>query len=137
MNSNKEVVKEFIQATNDHNWNKVMALTHPDFTRHSSSVPYKISSNSALIDFHKQELDTFPDLKENIIMIIGEGDMVAARIHFLGTQLGNLGTFPPSGKKLDACFNCLFRLVNGLIIESWVEYDNLNGLIQLGHFQMK
>ncbi len=137
MPSNKEIVRELIKATNDQNWDRVLTLTHPDFVRHSSSVPYKIASNSALVDFHKQELETFPDLIEQILLIIEEGELVAARIHFLGTQLGKLGDYPPSGKKLDACFNCFFRVVDGRIKETWVEYDNLNGLIQLGHFNVK
>lgn len=135
MKANKQIVNEFIEATNSKNWNRVLDLTHSDFIRHSSSFPHEIISNSALVDFHKQELESFPDIYEKIILIIEEGELVAARIHFSGTQYGKLGEYPPTGKKLDACFNCFFRLVDGRIKETWVEYDNLNGLIQLGHYQ--
>ncbi|HMR81502.1 MAG TPA: ester cyclase [Niabella sp.] len=135
MKTNKEIISEFIEATNSKNWERVLELTHLDFIRHSSSFPYEIISNAALIDFHKQELETFPDMRENILLIIEEEELVAARIHFSGTQYGKLGDYPPTGKKLDACFNCFFRVVNGLIKETWVEYDNLNGLIQLGHYK--
>lgn len=34
--------------------------------------------------------------------------MVAARINFRGTQLGQMGPFPPGGKVLDADFNYFF-----------------------------
>ncbi len=135
MKTNKEIVPEFSEATNSRSWDKVLALTHLDFIRHSSSFPYEIISNAALIDFQKQELETFPDIHESILLIIEEGELVAARIHFSGTQYGKLGDYPSTGKKLDACFNCFFRVVNGLIKETWVEYDNLNGLIQLGHYK--
>ena len=69
-------------------------------------------------------------------MLIEEGEMVAARIHFKGTQLGPLGPFPASGKRLSADFNCIFRIADNQIAESWVEYDNLEGLLQLGHIQL-
>jgi len=68
--------------------------------------------------------------------MIAENDMVAARINFKGTQKGNLGPFTPSGKVLNADFNCFFQIENFKIKNIWVEYDNLNGLIQLGQYKI-
>lgn len=134
MKSKKEIVSEFINATNQKDWEKVLTLVHNDFIRHSSSEPKAIKTNDGLVKFHQEELKTFPDLQETIVFAIEEGDLVAARINFSGTQLGQLINFPPTGKKLIADFNCFFRVTEGRIKESWVEYDNLNGLIQLGHY---
>lgn len=136
MKSNKEIVAEFINATNQKDWDRVLTLVHKDFIRHSSSQPKEIKTNIGLVKFHQTELDTFPDLQETIIFAIEEGDLVAARINFSGTQLGQLINFAPTGKKLIADFNCFFRVTEGRIKESWVEYDNLNGLIQLGHYKL-
>ncbi|WP_297335062.1 ester cyclase [Algoriphagus sp.] len=134
--SNKEVVAAFLKATNQRDWDQVLALVDEDFVRHSSSEPKEVKTNLGLVQFHRKELETFPDLKETLVFSIQEGDLVAARIHFSGTQSGPLLNFPPSGKRLSADFNCFFRLVDGKIKESWVEYDNLNGLIQLGHYHL-
>ncbi|HAO06559.1 MAG TPA: ester cyclase [Chryseobacterium sp.] len=136
MKSNKEIVAEFINATNQKDWDRVLTLVHNDFIRHSSSEPKEIKTNDGLVKFHQTELDTFPDLQETIIFAIEEGDLVGARINFSGTQLGKLIDFAPTGKKLTADFNCFFRVTEGRIKESWVEYDNLNGLIQLGHYKL-
>ena len=136
MKSKKEIVLEFINATNQKDWDKVLELVHKDFIRHSSSEPKDIKTNNGLVKFHQEELETFPDLQETIIFAIEEGDLVAARINFSGTQLGKLVNFPPTGKKLTADFNCFFRVTEGKIKETWVEYDNLNGLIQLGHYKI-
>jgi steroid delta-isomerase-like uncharacterized protein len=136
LKTNKDIVAEFVKATNEKDWDKVLNLVHSDFIRHSSSIPNEIKTNIALVNFHKAELDTFPDLSEKIIFVIEEGELVAARIHFSGTQLGQLGHFPPTGKKLVADFNCFFRIIEGKIKETWVEYDNLNGLMQLGHYKL-
>ncbi|MCW7491019.1 ester cyclase, partial [Leptospira meyeri] len=73
---------------------------------------------------------------EKIELIIEENDLVATRINFLGTQRGSLGNFPPSNRILSASFNCFFRIIDEKISESWVEYDNLYGLVQLGHIKL-
>ena len=135
MKSNKIIIKEFVEATNNRDWFKFNELVAPDFVRHSSSGPQNIDSREKLLAFHKAELQTFPDIRETILLLVEEGEFVAARLNFIGTQDGRLGPFPPTGRKLNADFNCIFRLVNGKIQESWIEYDNLNGLIQLGHYE--
>ena len=134
--SNKLIVTEFIQATNNRDWNKFEDLVSVDFVRHSSSDSVIIDSREKLKEFHQRELLTFPDIKETILLLIQEGDYVAARLNFQGTQAGPMGPFPATGIKLNADFNCIFKLTEGKISESWVEYDNLNGLIQLGHYKL-
>lgn len=134
--SNKQIVTEFIQATNNRDWNKFEDLVSVDFVRHSSSDSVIIDSREKLKEFHQRELLTFPDIKETILLLIQEGDYVAARLNFQGTQAGAMGPFPATGNKLNADFNCIFKLTEGKISESWVEYDNLNGLIQLGHYKL-
>jgi predicted ester cyclase len=66
--------------------------------------------------------------------LVGEGDLVAARLNFRGTQTGASGPYPPSGRLLDADFLAVFRVEAGRITETWVEFDNLNALVQLGHY---
>ena len=134
--SNKDIVKEFIHATNNRDWDKFENLVTVDFIRHSSSDSVTVDSRDKLKEFHQRELVTFPDIKETILLLIQEGDYVAARLNFQGTQIGDMGPFPATGKKLNADFNCIFKLTDGKISESWVEYDNLNGLIQLGHYKL-
>jgi predicted ester cyclase len=56
------------------------------------------------------------------------------RISFSGTQLGALGAYPPTGKRLASEYLAIYRLEQGTIVEIWAEWDNLHSLIQLGHF---
>jgi steroid delta-isomerase-like uncharacterized protein len=125
--TNKEIISAFVNATNHHDWEKAQALVHPDFVRHSTGAQ-EINSREKLIAFHQAELNSFPDMEETILLLIEEGEYGAARMHFKGTQTGYLGSFPPSNKTLEADFICIFRVVQGQITESWVEYDNLYGL---------
>ncbi|MEO6001183.1 MAG: ester cyclase [Chitinophagaceae bacterium] len=136
MKSNKEIVRDFINATNQKDWNKLLTLVHKDFIRNSSSEPKQIKTNIGLVHFHQAELESFPDLQETILFAIEERDLVAARINFSGTQLGQFINFAPTGKKIKTDFNCFFRVTEGKIKKTRVEYDTLNGLIQLGLYKM-
>ena len=93
-----------------------------------------ICHRDELKEFLLSELETFPDAFESIEDIFAEGDRVAVRQRFEGTQQGWMGAYPPSGKRLTANYIAIYRIENGQIVEAWAEWDNLNGLKQLGHF---
>ena len=130
----KAVVRAFVEATNQRDWRRFNELVAPDYTRHSStSGQPPIRSRDALREFLAGEARTFPDARESIHFLVAEGDEVAVHSGFCGTQTGPLGPFPASGKTLAADFISIYRLADGRIAEAWVEWDTLNGLIQLGH----
>lgn len=66
--------------------------------------------------------------------MLAEGDKVAVRQRFQGTQKGWMGKYPPSGKKMIADYLAIYRIQDNQIVEAWAVWDNLNGLKQLGHF---
>lgn len=68
-------------------------------------------------------------------LLLAEGDRVGVRHAFRGTQIGAMGAFPPSGKVLRADYLVIYRVAEGKIVEAWVEWDNLSGLAQLGHYR--
>jgi predicted ester cyclase len=53
---------------------------------------------------------------------------------FSGTQEGQMGPFPPTGRRLVSEIGGMFRIEAGNIAELWVTWDNLAGLVQLGLF---
>ena len=131
---NKTVVRAFVEAVNQRDWRRLEDLLAPDFARHSSTFGQpQIRSRQQLRDFLAGEARTFPDAHESIHFLVTEGDMVAVHSGFRGTQTGPLGPFPASGKILSADFISIYRISDGRIAEAWVEWDCLNGLIQLGH----
>ena len=70
-------------------------------------------------------------------MLIAEGDLVAFWCTYTGTQTGAMGPFPPTGNKTDLDFAGFHRIENGKIAESWITWDNMTILTQLGHFPPK
>lgn len=74
----------------------------------------------------------FPDLRYTVEAQIAEGELVLSRFSANGTQTGPFMSAPPSGKSVTYTGMDLNRIVRGKIVESWVNYDALALLQQLG-----
>ena len=128
------VVRSFVDAVNDKDWESLDHLVAPDFVRHSIAAGNpSVQSRAALIEFLTMEFLTFPDAHEEILDILEEGDRVAVRVRFRGTQAGKLGNYPPSDRQITSEYLAIYRLSEGQIVEAWAEWDNLATLKTVGH----
>jgi len=93
-----------------------------------------VNSLEDLKAYLKQDAATFPDSRITIEMLVAEGDLVAFYCTYTGTQMGQMGPFPPSDRKTTLEFAGIHRVENGKLIETWLTWDNLTALTQLGHF---
>lgn len=74
----------------------------------------------------------FPDYGGTNVDQIAEGEKVANRFVFLGTHLGEFEGVAPTGKRVEFVGHSIDRVVEGKIVESWVEIDMLGVMDQLG-----
>lgn len=132
---NKAAVHAFVAAINAQDWRRLGELVAPDFVRHSyaAGTP-EVRRSADLQRFLQSELATFPDACETILDLIAEGDRVAARQRFEGTQHGAMGPYPASGRQLVAEYIAIYRVRAGRVVEAWAEWDTLSGLAQLRHY---
>jgi steroid delta-isomerase-like uncharacterized protein len=131
---NKALVTSFIEAVNRQDWPRFDEFVAPDFVRHSSTFGQsQIRTRDQLREYLAAEYKTFPDARETINFLVAEGDKVTVHSHCHATQGGPMGSLPASGRTLSADFISIYRIADGRIAEAWVEWDALNGLIQLGH----
>ena len=132
---NVEIVKSMIAAVNERDFDALDGLIASDIVRHSSATPgLTVSSLAEFKAFLGADLSVCPDAQQKVELIFGSGEMVAVLAHYSGTQTGAMGSFPASGKTMEIPFMGILRLEDGKIAEMWVEWDNLNALMQLGHF---
>ena len=132
---NKELVKRFVEISNDANWDQLADVMTADFRRHSAATAGEpVRSLEEFIALQQGFLTTFPDQHVRLDHMIAEGDHVAVRATYIGTQSGPMGEFPASGNKVNGPFIAFFRIESGKIAELWVEWDNVNMLTQLGMF---
>jgi predicted ester cyclase len=74
----------------------------------------------------------FPDYAGTNVEQIAEGEEVANRFVFLGTHLGEFEGVNPTGRRVEFVGHSIDRVVEGKIVESWVEVDMLGVMRQLG-----
>lgn len=74
----------------------------------------------------------FPDLQYTVEETMAERDLVMTRFSANGTHQGEFMGAPPSGKRVTYTGIDINRIVDGRIVESWVQYDALGLLEQLG-----
>lgn len=74
----------------------------------------------------------FPDVHMTVEAQVAEGEMVATRYTFRGTHRGNLMGIAPTGKQVTMTGTTITRIVDGKMVEAWVNYDLLGLLQQVG-----
>lgn len=109
----------------------------PNYVRHSQAMPpelQEIRGKEQMRQWLQSNFAPFPDYREELEWLVGEGDFVAWRSRGSGTQTGSFGPFPASGKRMDLVIIGMHRFEGALIAETWTSWDNLAALTQLGHF---
>lgn len=134
LEENKAVVRRFVEAINNTDYDLLDEVMAPDVVRHSQATPeIQVRSRDEFKRFDEETKAAFPDARVTVHFLVAEGDRVAGYMSFTGTQEGQMGSFPPTRKPVESKFLGILRLEGGMIAEMWVEWDNLAMLTQLGH----
>jgi steroid delta-isomerase-like uncharacterized protein len=133
---NKGLVRRFWNAMNTRRLDALDDLLAPDVVRHCQATPHlSVRNRDQVKEFLRQDSAMFPDSVQTITHLVADGDLVGVWSTYEGTQRGQMGPFPPSGKKAQFDFGAMFRVQNGKIAEWWVTWDNMTILAQLGHLE--
>ena len=131
---NKDCFRRCVDAINDRELARLDDLIAADYVRHCQATPgVEVNSIEDFKHFLKADFEAIPDSVVGIDWLVAEGDMVAFYCSYSGTQTKQMGSFPPSGKRAVLDFAGVHRFENGKIAETWLTWDNLSMLTQLGH----
>ena len=102
----------------------------PDFIEHQNGFnpPNAEGAKKSISNLHK----AFPDFSLTIEDIIIKDDMIWGRMTARGTQKGQFGPLPPTGKKFEITVIDIMRFNNGELVEHWGVPDRLGLMEQLG-----
>ena len=103
-----------------------------DFIHHNA---WFAGDRESLLLAMEQSAAAEPNKSFEVKQAIAEGDRVAVRLSFRGTQTAPMGRYPATGKVMTVDYLAIYRIENGKIVEAWAEWDNLAGLRQLGHIE--
>jgi predicted ester cyclase len=109
----------------------------PNYVRHCQAMPpdlWEINDASVFKSFVSDFLIAVPDCNDEIEFIFADSNMVAYVTTTTGTQTGPMGDLPPSGKEFMLKNVVIQRIDNGKVAETWISWDNIAMLTQLGFF---
>lgn len=130
--SNKAVVRRFYQEIiNNKNLYVIDELVGDGWTDHNPD-PGQPSGRDGLKAHFGGMLQAFPNMRAEILQVIGEGDLVAAEIKFTGTHLAKLGDIEATGRDVEITGFDWLRIDNGQAVERWGVFDKVGFMNQMG-----
>lgn len=134
---NKALVRRLGEAIDTRRLDLLDDIVAQNFIRHCQATPQvDVRNLAAFKDFLRQDAAAFPDSTQTLKHLLAEADLVAIWVTYAGSQQGQMGPFPPSGRRVQIDFGAVLRVENGKVAEMWVTWDNMAMLAQLGHLQM-
>jgi len=124
---NKDLVRRFYaEAINGRDLDAVDRLLTEDFT-HDGEQRGRAGQRAAVAAF----LDAFADLRNEILLILAEGDLVAAHQRWTGTHTGSFAGVAATGRSITFTSTAVLRITDGLIAEAWDQVDVAGLMAQL------
>jgi steroid delta-isomerase-like uncharacterized protein len=133
----EETVRNYWRAWSEHNLDHLLALLAPDFISRSSLSQGRPANKDRIAAGFKMFDKALPDLKEEIVSVIAEGNNVACQIIETATFTGPMElpseTIAPTNRAYALPVGSFFRLdQDGLIIEQRTYWDTAQWAQQIG-----
>ena len=130
-----ETNKALVMRTHDEVWSKgnldlINDLYSPEYIAHWASG--EDTDREGIRAMIAEARSAFPDMTEEVIHIVAEGDLVVTHFISSGTFTGEMRGLQPSGKKISRPEIAVHRIVDGKIVEQWTVSDQLSLMKQLG-----
>jgi steroid delta-isomerase-like uncharacterized protein len=132
--ANKQLVKRFYEEV----WGRgngafAEQVFAPDYVRHDLRPTEASPGASGQAGIAEAFRNAFPDLEWRVDLLLGESDLVAARWTATGTNSGEWGSVPPTGRRVEFSGVNIFRFGDdGMVVEIWNHRDDLGLMQQLG-----
>ncbi len=126
---NKEVVRYiFERVWNDSHFDGLSTIWSTETLFHfRGSAP--VVGPEGVVDQVRRWRAAFSGFRFDVEDLVAEGDRVAARVSFSGTHAGRILGIDPTGRRIQVTQMMFFRFSNGMVVETWEEYDE-HGLRQ-------
>ena len=130
--ANKDLIRRVIdEAFNDGDLDVVAEALATDYLDHQAGAAAP-RGPEAFRGFVVAFRATLPDVAVTVEDLVAEGDRVALRVTWRGTQLGPLGGVLATGLAVEFAGYHVYRFEDGKVAEHWGLQDDLGLLLQLG-----
>ncbi len=129
---NKQLVLRWKEELwNKRNLNVVDEFCAADYIGHITGVPGPVRGREALKQLITAYFAAF-DVDDTPEFLIAEGAMVVVHDTYRFKHKGEFQGIPPTGEEASITGTDIYRIVDGKILEQWVEGDMLGLMQQLG-----
>lgn len=127
----KSVVRKFYEILSSGDVDAADEVVAANYVNHNA-----IAGQTLGLEGFKQSVRSlrtaFPDLQISIEDQVAEGDKVASRYTVSGTHKGEFLGVAATGKKITWSALVLQRVADGKVQESWLQWDRVSIMEQLG-----
>lgn len=132
--ANVDVIRRIEEAWASDDVDALDDLIAADYSPHtpgSDQIPPGLAGAKMA---HQQSMQAFPDRRNEVLDIFGEGDLVVAHVRMTGTNSGGLPWLgvPANGAQVDTDWITIYRLADGKVVETWAQMDIPKMMMQLG-----
>lgn len=126
--NNKIIARRWFELISEHNVEAICAMTAPTWKLHGG--PPQLAQGP---DGVRQLFGSFGEIKQKWLIedVIAQEDKVVVRATNICTQESFLG-IPAQGKQQTFTATFIHQIVDGKIIETWRNADDLGRILQLG-----
>jgi steroid delta-isomerase-like uncharacterized protein len=124
--------RTFDEIWNTGNLDVADELFSPDYVNHDPTSPEVPPGPEGVKQLARMYRRAFPDLRFIIDEMLATGDKVITRWTGQGTHRGALRGLPPTGRQARVTGISIHRVVGGRIVETWLNWDTLGLMEQLG-----
>ena len=129
----KQAVRQFFDAFNAHDTERMAQLVSTATTTYSFHVAGLPTADwNGRKQFVVEVIKAFPDIRHHILDIVAEGDKVAIRFNITGTHEGEFQGILATGKKVSVDGTDFLTIIDGKIVEEWLNSDMMGLLHQIG-----
>ena len=131
MEEHKSAYRRIIEAVNAGDFDALDALFADDMVDHNP-IPDQLSGLAGFKQWMAFARSSFPDMRGTVEQVLAEGDLVAGRVTWRGTQAGPFGGVAPTGRFVAFEAYHIARFEGEKVAEWWGTADIFGALAQLG-----
>ncbi|MFG2821345.1 ester cyclase [Kitasatospora sp. NPDC048365] len=132
---NKELAMRFFAVANGPDDVMIDSFVAADYHDHDPGAPMQSQSREDL----KRQMEMWRgafDFTMNVEDMMAEGDQVCCRWSLRGKHTGEFMGLPATDKVVEVTGTTMMRFKDGMLAESWWQWDNAGMLRQLGLIKM-
>jgi predicted ester cyclase len=131
IDQNRFIVSRYVYATNIGELDRFDEYVDPKFVDHNA-LPGQRPGVEGLKDAYRMFSAAFSDMWYTFEDLVAESDKVVGRGVIEGKHTGTFMGIPATNKVIRWTGTRIFRLLNGKVIEGWIDLDMFGMMMQLG-----